>query len=700
MVRPSIVLVLAMLVLPAVALAPTADACSAAGVPCGRIYPQITMRVADQLPVYNVTQGVPLELDAELTFKFDMLNEGYTVPSPNEPVVVSFEFPRKPDWAELSVEPERIPIPVHDPTYFEADPTASTPTAYYVYKTNIKITATVVGQAVLRDGYDYAKLLVFAKSSESGLYQAGYGIKEIRVAPEGALHESDLAGTRDVFTAQPLPELALEPAEGKAAGVTVTLTPPSQGKFWEPLAFDVGVSPAFQGSMVVALHDEEGNLVTQTLPLDASAGSARFNATLVKPGLHTATVTLLPLDASVPAVTVPVDFVAGTLEAEGWAFPKTYAVTLMEATPPPTGNADDALAQFERDIPFFAFDTAQSVTASVALVTPGVDALGRGVTNIQFSIHDPEGNLLQQASVDPTVPAKSVRVGSLPQEGWFALRLKGAGLPAGSAYSVRVEAVYAAAFEQRNVADGAADATAGVLGLGGRNVTLPTQDAAVWTPTPFTPAVEGFDSMRYTMTVFDANGSLAYATGVRAGAATFSPPSAGIFRAFVFAEPVAPTTAFSPIVRAFTFGVGNATSTTMTTFALDDVLDLSQAHVTDTLVGMYALPAVAAEGALDVTATGAVVRFVDAEGHPIDAPSKLGVEPVFVQAFATRTDGAAEGGASIAGTVSYGVPVSLVGPDVAPSSADELSAPIPFLAAGVVLALVGIVAIAVAFVRR
>lgn len=698
------VLVVALLLLPSLAFAPSATACTAAGVPCGRIYPQILIRIPDQQPVYNVTMDEPLVLDAELVFTFDMDAEGYTVPTPNEEISIGFEFPRKPKWEELAVDPPRIAVPVGDPRYVTTDTSSGSPQAQFVYRTPITITATQVGQGVLKDGYDYAKLLVFAKSTESGLYQAGYGIKEIRVAPEGALHESDLAGSRDVFTAVPLAPLDVAATTGTAAGVTVSLDAVT-GKFWEPLAFTVGLSPApADGRMVLAVHDERGDLVAQAGPMVAAA-SATFNVTLAKPGHHTLTATLLPEGAGVP-LTVPVPFVAGDLAPDGFRYPKAYLVTTTQTVPAPDANQADPLAQFERDIPFFAFDSAQSVSVSITLVTPGTP-LPFSLANLQYTILDPEGKQLAAGSVDPTVPVKGSRIGSLTTDGWFVLRVSGAGLPQGASYNARIEVAYASEKEARDLADGLPDATGGLLGLGGLNLTLPTDALALWTPTPVTPALDRADAkMRYQMTIYDANGTLAYASTTRQGSATFSPPAPETYRAYVFVEPVAPSTAFPPVVRAFTFGVGNDTTTTLTTFQMDDVYELPVPRTEARIVGIQQVRSYDLQTQGGWTAAGVTPAYASAEAAApegalpesvdLSALGDGGVTLVYLlSADPPETEGIFEM------SVDYADAVTLAGPDAAaPQGVPDSGRSIGALPLVGLLAVVGLVAVVVALTRR
>lgn len=676
------------------ALPLAASAGSECGVPCGRIYPLILIQLESDQPTWPLAQGVPVEVPALLTYKFDMMNEGYTAATPNEPITIRFEYPRKPDWVDIAVEPEVINVDVMNPTYVQPDLEEPTnPQASYAFSIPITITVTLQGQAVLKDGYDHHKLLVFAKSTESGLYQAGYGIKELRVVPEGAVHEADVAGSRDVFTASPLPPLGLEGGASSFAGTTFTLTPPSAAAWWAPAEFVATVDPAPAGKMVFAIHDETGALVASTAPLDASAGEARMNVTLAKPGRHTATLTLVPNAGTMtPPMTYAVPFDAGALVADGFAYLKTYVVSVSETTPAPLASSADVLAQFERDIPFYAFDTAQGVSTTVTLKTASplpVD-LGRGAANLQFSVHDPDGNVLGAGSVDPTKPTWGVRVGSLPLDGWYVVRLKGIGLPAASAFDVRVEATYAAPPQERNRADGVADPTGPLLGLGGVNLTLPIETLGVWAPSDLTPALDNGAAARYSVTVYDANGTLAYASGLREGPASLTTPAPGSYRAFVYAEPVLGDVPFSPVVRAFAFDVGAATVTIASTFAIDDGFEAPLA-ATDTLLGFHAVRVL--PGASEPSVSGG--ELVDADGNAADGNAP-GTYWLRASGRATSPEGT-EIRASF--EQSYASAVTMEGPDAAVAPTGT-GLPVPGLAMGLGLVALGLAAVAIALFRR
>lgn len=663
------------------------DACA---VPCGRIYPIILIQLESDQPTWPLAQGRTVEIPALLTYKFDMMNEGYTVATPNEPIDIRFEYPRKPDWVELEVEPEVVRVDVADPRYVQPEVGEPTnPQASYVFSVPITIRVTLVGQAVLRDGYDLHKLLVFAKSSESGLYQSGYGIKEVRVVPEGAVHESDVAGTRDVFTASPLPALALAPRETAFAGTTVRLTPPASARWWEPAEYAIAVDPAPSGRMVFAIHDEAGALVASTPPI-AAAAEARMNATLARPGQHTATLTLIP-DAGTmtPPMTFAVPFDAGALDAEGFVYPKAYLVSASETVPAPLASSDDPLAQFERDIPFWAFETAQGISASVTLKSALPVDLGRSAANLQFSIHDPDGNMLQAGSVDPTKPTWGLRVGSLPVDGWYVLRIRGVGAPVASHYDARIEVTYAAAPQARNGADGVPDITGPLLGQGGVNLTLPLDALAVWAPGDVTPAVGEGTPARYSLTILDANGTLAYASGLRTGAASFTTPAPGTYRAFAFAEPVARGTPFSPVVRAFTFTLGAGNTTIASTFAVDDGFEAPFAPA-ETLLGFHAVPVLA--GAEPPTFDGA--DLVDADGNAAE-----GTAPGTYYLRAAGSSTAPEGEeVRVALEQRYASPVSMAGPGAPGEDGGGLR--VPGVAIAVALVAVGSVAVAIALLRK
>lgn len=689
------VLVFALLfLLAAQALPHPAAAC---GVPCGRIYPVILLAAAEGAPKeFEMKAGTTLDVPATITYRFDAVNDGYSVVPPTDAVTISFEYPRKPAWVDLKVEPETIPVDVNNPTFMTPGTDPNAPSATYSYTAKITIHATLNGaRPVLRDGFDYAKLLIFAKSTESGLYQAGYGIKELRVKPQGAVHESDVAGSRDVFKAEALPALDLKPFEQKFGATTVSVTPPTNAKWWESHAWRVKLSPAPGGMVMFALHDEAGNLVAVHGPTSGDVPEARFNVTLARPGLHTLTVTLLPAPGTkTPPTTLPLDIIMGKSSAAGFEFPKTYIAADAGSIPQPVANSADATMQWERDVPFFAFDTAQSVSAVVTLSTPGADPIGRGLANIQFSILDPDGNSLGVSSVDPSKPQFAMRVGSVPQEGWYTLRLRGVGLPAAAAYDARIEVDYAAAAQSRNRADGIADITPATLSRGGRNLTLPLEGLGVWKASDITPKLEKVTGMGYALTVVDANATLVYASGQRSGPSSFTAPAPGTYRAFVYAEPTAGGLPFAPLVRAFTFPVDLGKTITAATFPIEDA-PTAPMSATESLLAVYAIPFLDPAAKVDISVPGGRAELTDAGGKVVDKPSVAGT--YFLRVYALNA------GAAKPVPVKYALqlasPATLTGPQVVGPAA-KTGITVPGFALATALLVAGGVALAVALSRR
>lgn len=156
--------------------------------PCGEINPRLMVEFPDLSD-----ETVPLEkgesktFEGTLTFWADTDDEGYSPRDPSEPITVSFSFPRLPAWAEMSVEPTQIEVPVNTCAQcFKVntdDP--SRPAVHWAFSAPVEMTVTAVDTPETTPGYDYGKLQLFAKSSESGIYNPGYGIREVRVTAAG-----------------------------------------------------------------------------------------------------------------------------------------------------------------------------------------------------------------------------------------------------------------------------------------------------------------------------------------------------------------------------------------------------------------------------------------------------------------------------------------------------------------------------------
>lgn len=185
-VLPAVVLLLAL-----AAAAATPVQASDCAVPCGYIYPLLVLSFPDYDGVNPVdVEGGERVLEGSLTYRFDVTNEGYGLQDPQQEIRITFEFPKKPAWVDVSMEPAEIPILVL-PIYIVPDVSnPASPVANFVYTAPIALTVRATADAP--DDAVFSKALVFAKSTESGLYKAAYGIKEVRVAT-GVTEEEILA---------------------------------------------------------------------------------------------------------------------------------------------------------------------------------------------------------------------------------------------------------------------------------------------------------------------------------------------------------------------------------------------------------------------------------------------------------------------------------------------------------------------------
>jgi hypothetical protein len=159
-----------------------ADECSP---PCGEINPRISFAFADmgEDPI-TLEEGESVTFEGEVVYWTDTDDEGHAPHDATEDIVIRFSFPRLPTWASMSVEPAEITVPVSTcPDCFQTNTEGSSPATHYEYREPVTLTVTANEAPQATTGYDYGKLQLFAKSTESGIYNPGYGIREVRVDP-------------------------------------------------------------------------------------------------------------------------------------------------------------------------------------------------------------------------------------------------------------------------------------------------------------------------------------------------------------------------------------------------------------------------------------------------------------------------------------------------------------------------------------
>jgi len=150
--------------------------------PCGEINPRILFDFEDldKDPI-ALENGESTTFQGEVTFWTDTDDETHAPANPDEPIVISFSFPRLPAWAQMSIEPTSVEVPVN--SCAECFQTGDDGTVHFAYSTPIELTVEAVDTPEVTTGYEYGKLQVFAKSTESTIYNPGYGIREVRVQP-------------------------------------------------------------------------------------------------------------------------------------------------------------------------------------------------------------------------------------------------------------------------------------------------------------------------------------------------------------------------------------------------------------------------------------------------------------------------------------------------------------------------------------
>lgn len=153
--------------------------------PCGEINPRILFefpKLSDE-PI-DLAKGESKTFEGTVGYWTDTDDEGHAPRDPSQPITIQFSFPRLPQWAEMAIEPKQIQVPVNScADCFKTSTDGSQPTAHFQYTQAINLTVKATGSPQATTGYDYGKLQLFAKSTESGIYNPGYGIREVKVTP-------------------------------------------------------------------------------------------------------------------------------------------------------------------------------------------------------------------------------------------------------------------------------------------------------------------------------------------------------------------------------------------------------------------------------------------------------------------------------------------------------------------------------------
>jgi hypothetical protein len=107
-----------------------------------------------------------MEIPLTIIFEWNFDNDGTGLHDASNPIKLTFDAPKKPNWVEWTVEPVEI---VLDNTQFQ-------PANKYRYEFAATVTLTP-DLTVPVDERAGSKMLLFVQSSESGMFKKSYGVE-------------------------------------------------------------------------------------------------------------------------------------------------------------------------------------------------------------------------------------------------------------------------------------------------------------------------------------------------------------------------------------------------------------------------------------------------------------------------------------------------------------------------------------------
>ncbi|MBI4392367.1 MAG: hypothetical protein HY556_01025 [Euryarchaeota archaeon] len=553
-VRPAVAMLLLAAAIGPMIVTP-ASACG--GVPCGYINPIITINVEGVSgKTFDTSVGQALRFTGSITYTFDASQEGFTAPNPGEEIVITFEFPRKPAWADIAVEPKSIDVPIL-PQYFETD--SSDPQnvkMIYRFTSPLSIEVLERERPTLPPERPTVKATIFAKSSESGFYKSGYGLKQFKLKPIDAEYASipdPLAGlnVKD-YVGKDLP-----PVTRSFGTTSVSLQSTTPMNLWSPTGFEVTIADTrgdTSGATVIAsLSTGSGELLHSTGSLEAVGGKVGFRLTFPESGLHVLSVASLPppagavtWDPFVAVFEVPIGF------DDSYVVPgKLYTATYREFPRAFSADAAGKYGQYERFIEIPVYDGIRTIEVGLTAGNTAPGAPGdasNGAGSYSAEIIDPQGKTIATQTFGAANPARALAVDAVPSTGVYLLHVYGTGLSRGATggyYEANVRATY----DEKNVFPPiplASTADVGAASLGPVGLLVAPTVNAAWRPVPWkiglSDASQGGDLL---LTVSDPEGRIVHNSGLIVGVGAAETivtlPAHGIFHAsLLFLDQVRP----------------------------------------------------------------------------------------------------------------------------------------------------------------
>ncbi|MGQ0536105.1 MAG: hypothetical protein ACT4PT_08535, partial [Methanobacteriota archaeon] len=535
-------------------------------VPCGYIYPLLILATEADLSKPIDLAAASTTYAGNVTYKFDVVNEGFTTPDPARRIVISFDYPKRPAWLEAAVDPPEIEVPIN-PVFIEMD--ASDPNnlrGFYEYTVPINLTLTKRAEPTPTDS-GLAKLLVFAKSTESGLYKPGYGIKEVKLrTPIGAV-AAEAAAERRIGDAgsTPVPETLRE-----HGGVAVRMLADGPAAPWRPVTLDFSIEgtgeypgPVGEAEYTVTVVDEDANLLYTTGTRVATDGKASFVFTAPEAGRYDVQFLVRPTSYSSAAwqpVVASFPVLVGSPSAPLLRYATTYEARYSEVVTDLAGTNN--AYQYEKLIPLPIERGVRRGSFGISLrgAAPGLPQAPTGPASLTFELLDPDGSLLRSVVADAARPDQTIEVSGFPRSGTHFLHVYGVGAGpkalAGASYDVTAALEYTSAPVIENARDGrVAPLPGGAVAAGKVNLEMqPLDDLSPWRPVTMNFAVkkQGTDEVvlhpDLVITVAKEDGTILHTTGLlhpHGGqhALPFTFPETGRYVVHLFAAPTAEASA-------------------------------------------------------------------------------------------------------------------------------------------------------------
>lgn len=557
-------------------------------IPCGYINPILVIDLDGvQGNVMDLAKDEgPITLEGTVTFKFDIVQEGFGLDDPSDPITVELKFIRKPDWVDATPEPRTFTVPI-SPQYVQADPSdPSNPQAEYRYTEEISVTLEKNSKPIVEDeGYDFSRMGLYARSSESGLYKPAYGYREMRLRPTGYDIVNDPSQIEAVLADVPLDD---EDLQVPFHNVALDMDLLSEISLWQPTRMAFKVVEDTSGGVVrhpdmwATVVDHDGNVVYHTGIRHVHSGILELDVTFPDVGRYAVLVTAKPTPYVSQTFWQPVT-AAFPVVVERFgtpSFPDAYQARYQESLT--TLAADPAAGpdQFEKTIPFPVREGAAGgeLTASLngkVFAAPGSAQPPTFPSRVAVQVLDPDGAVLDEATLDPSSPSASLSFdAATPSD--HAVRVVGTGIHpidygVGAVLNMDLtvdydEAPLVTGDNVRHLKAGASQAAAGGVTL---SLDGPAEDVAPWEPVSYTASVEGEGAVKdLVVTVAEEDGRIWYTDHVDAASERTLDvpfPRAGRYVVAVSAEPVPGSGArWQAASAAFPVTVGDPASPTLT----------------------------------------------------------------------------------------------------------------------------------------